>query len=976
MPNTLTLRDGACKLRRSLRLKTLITVLLIAAGLLGRTSDVEAQRFEVRLFDQSDGLENLSITAFAQQEDGHLWIATLDGIFRYDGSVFTEFGMSSGLTDPTVYSLLIDHAGTLWAGTHRGLFRFDGHRFHEVRAGTKALRIGPNSMLAAAPQGELVVETSTGIFSVQRDPASGDWNAVPYQQRHPAFPDSQDTDGVAIGLTGLLWFGNNGNVCSFSGHRVQTYGPQQGVPKDYYVSLFAAHDGRMWARGRKHILTWRPGDTGMREVSATFPKGAMSTVYRRFAEDPWGRILTPTAKGFALWDGHAWMETTTTSAGSIGGATDIFTDHEHSIWIGTGGAGLLHSRGFGLWENYSAEQGLGSAATGSVAADRQGRVWVGTDLGVNILDPGSHAFRASPLDHHAEAVYIQALAPDLDGGMWAGALLGHIFHISARGHVDATIDLDAYIKRLLVDRKNTLWIITSRGLFQVRSDRWRKPPELLTGGGLGPDEIGDAVLAPDDSLWVATARGLDHVQLGSVTHFSVPALPEGVLNLCLDRDGTLWLSGHVNNVLHVRLEGRTARVIQTFALPNLTSAVISFLGADFRGRVWIGTDHGANVISGGRVFSLTDEDGLIRDDTVDRAFLPQTDGSVWIGTGKGASHLLNPDLALHRPTFAVGIEEAQYAGHSLLGGRPIHWSQATPSIRFSALTFRNSQKLLYHSQLLGFDTTETVSKDSALSYPHLPPGDYTFRVYAEDTGNGAVSAPAELSFQLLPPWWRTSWAEALAILLLLGLTAALWHLMNLALLVQQRKLHHLVKVRTAELQYQADHDSLTGLLNRGALFKELSREIDSASGTNTELFVAILDIDHFKRINDTFGHLAGDEILRQAGARLQTVARTSGSRRNDIIGRYGGEEFLIIFRDAKYTLGMARCESIRQAICKQPMRYQKQEIPVTCSIGLARVHTPPEPVSDLLAQADKALYCAKHKGRNLVESAEPLPLHS
>jgi diguanylate cyclase (GGDEF)-like protein len=194
--------------------------------------------------------------------------------------------------------------------------------------------------------------------------------------------------------------------------------------------------------------------------------------------------------------------------------------------------------------------------------------------------------------------------------------------------------------------------------------------------------------------------------------------------------------------------------------------------------------------------------------------------------------------------------------------------------------------------------------------------------------------------------------------------------------VQQRKLHHLVKVRTAELQYQADHDSLTGLLNRGALFKELSREIDSASGTNTELFVAILDIDHFKRINDTFGHLAGDEILRQAGARLQAVARTSGSRRNDIIGRYGGEEFLIIFRDAKYTLGMARCESIRQAICKQPMRYQKQEIPVTCSIGLARVHTPPEPVSDLLAQADKALYCAKHKGRNLVQSAEPLPLHS
>ena len=118
---------------------------------------------------------------------------------------------------------------------------------------------------------------------------------------------------------------------------MRRYGPAQGVAKDYYVALFRARDGRIWARGRKHILTWRPGGAPITDVTKGFPAGAINTVFRRFTEDAEGDILTPTAKGFATWNGSAWTETTHTSKGPIEGATSVFCDREGSIWIGTAG---------------------------------------------------------------------------------------------------------------------------------------------------------------------------------------------------------------------------------------------------------------------------------------------------------------------------------------------------------------------------------------------------------------------------------------------------------------------------------------------------------------------------------------------------------------------------------------------------------------------------------------------------------------
>jgi diguanylate cyclase (GGDEF)-like protein len=191
-----------------------------------------------------------------------------------------------------------------------------------------------------------------------------------------------------------------------------------------------------------------------------------------------------------------------------------------------------------------------------------------------------------------------------------------------------------------------------------------------------------------------------------------------------------------------------------------------------------------------------------------------------------------------------------------------------------------------------------------------------------------------------------------------------WRWRHNALLRRQKRLEALVESRTSELEQMASHDSLTGLRNRTAIFATLERERARARTTGEGLYVALIDIDHFKQVNDTLGHLAGDVVLREAAQRLSSSVRTS-----DAVGRYGGEEFLVVFRGATSLLGKERCEGLRRAVCEQPILWNQHAVAVTCSIGVACIESEAETIAELLTRADRALYRAKQLGRNRVEVA-------
>jgi diguanylate cyclase (GGDEF)-like protein len=163
----------------------------------------------------------------------------------------------------------------------------------------------------------------------------------------------------------------------------------------------------------------------------------------------------------------------------------------------------------------------------------------------------------------------------------------------------------------------------------------------------------------------------------------------------------------------------------------------------------------------------------------------------------------------------------------------------------------------------------------------------------------------------------------------------------------------------------AREDGLTGLANRRELDARLREEYERASRHHYPLSVAIVDADHFKRVNDGHGHAAGDEVLRRLGALLR-----EGSREIDFVARFGGEEFVLVLPHTNLTQAHAICERLRKAVEAAPWRDVAPELLVTVSIGIAESGPDPEPSSSgherLLARADARLYEAKENGRNRV----------
>ena len=176
----------------------------------------------------------------------------------------------------------------------------------------------------------------------------------------------------------------------------------------------------------------------------------------------------------------------------------------------------------------------------------------------------------------------------------------------------------------------------------------------------------------------------------------------------------------------------------------------------------------------------------------------------------------------------------------------------------------------------------------------------------------------------------------------------------------------LLRVQT-ELLFQSAHDHLTGLWNHGAITSLLQRETQRSSRTGRPLGLIMADLDHFKLINDSYGHQTGDAVLREVAGRMVVSVRNY-----DYVGRYGGEEFLIVLTECTTSDLIATAERMRVCVSESPIETEVGPIPVTVSIGLAaRAANAAVQLTgeDLLRVADTALYRAKTNGRNRVESA-------
>jgi diguanylate cyclase (GGDEF)-like protein len=171
-----------------------------------------------------------------------------------------------------------------------------------------------------------------------------------------------------------------------------------------------------------------------------------------------------------------------------------------------------------------------------------------------------------------------------------------------------------------------------------------------------------------------------------------------------------------------------------------------------------------------------------------------------------------------------------------------------------------------------------------------------------------------------------------------------------------------------EMYFRATHDGLTSIWNRTSILTRLSAEMERSRRHREMVSILLCDVDRFKSVNDTYGHLVGDHVLREVARRLNAAVREY-----DDVGRYGGEEFLIVFGECINCDLFKRCEDIRMAVASPPISWEENKLTVTISIGaVAFEPTKGLAIQRVLARADDALYKAKQSGRNRTVLAESL----
>lgn len=968
------------------------TVALFVPGCLSSARALNTDRAITQYIQTSwsseSGLPQNSVHAVAQTADGFLWFGTEEGLARFDGVQFRIYNRhhTPGLASDYIQALAAGRDGSLWIGTDSGLTHLERgpagsslsggieRESHLTTLTSKNGLLGDNvTALTEAPDGSLWVGTTQGLNRIQR-------NHIDSWTNTSGLPDNS-IEAIAVDSSGFIWVGTAHGLAKF-GHG--QWAIQSGLSGSRIKALAPARDGSLWisifGKGLAQIVAGRVVDTKF-DLPSNEILGLLidrdGALWLNFDHHGLGRITHGQLSLYSFSNGLPSDRTTSA----------LLQDREGSLWIGLLDAGIAELRAgkFAVWGK---PEGLAGNYVGNMLEAHDGSMWFGSDSdGLTQIAPNGrleqwNQKRGLP----ADALY--SLAQTRDGSIWAGYRHGALARIQ-NGHITTFQDpeaVDTSLNAIFEDHEGDLWIgYFGKGLARFSNGRFQ---HLTTSG-----RVPGITQSPDGAIWVATdGDGVYRIVNGSATRFTVAnGLPTNhTMCIYADPDGDVWVGTASGGLSRIR-GGHIVTWTPDQGLPD--SAVGSII-SDNRGDLWIGGDSGIARIARGDLdaYDLTGSrtlhptlygtaDGLRSRETLFGS-MPCTwkdsSGRLWFATILGAAVIDPARIPVSTIAAPVWIENVTSDSHPVAARDGVRLDSGSGNLEFTftAPSFIAPQKMNFRYRLNGFDRDwiDAGSRRSAW-YTNLPPGTYTFAVIAQNGDGTWNSAGAAFNFILLPPLYRTPLAYFLYAVFIVVTGWYVYAFRVRAILHRQQELTRIVAERTAqleeekaalnaarrELHVRATYDSLTNLLNRGAILERLEHEVSRSIRDKTPLGVVIADLDHFKKINDTFGHLCGDTVIREASDRLRTALRSY-----DLAGRYGGEEFLVLLPGCDLTQVPRRMNQLLEAMRRRPVVISGDEINLTCSIG-ATTFRPERDLPDLhelLRRADDALYRAKNSGRN------------
>lgn len=967
---------------------------------LGLGAGLPAQQYVFHMYRQAEGLKNVAINGLTRDRDGFLWIATENGVYRFLGGGFKQYGPEQGIAGLDVRELVADPDGTVWVGTDEDLYRWDGERF--VAAGKVPIPMaGGGRLLAVEDKQALLVVESGRLYRLEHD---DDGRMLSYV---PVIPESAIASNPELGAVtsvsvlrapvngSRIWIGCGARLYSLAdqgmsgrsgaggkergGVAVTAWGADKGVPADQWQTVVLGRRGTVWAAGTKHIAVMAAGAS--RFVDRSIPGSDQDSAFGRalLLEDGQGRMLATAGIGIGRWDGKRWrIIGAANGLGRTNSVMGMSFDGAGDLWLAIRGDGLGDWEGYGDWEGWSDQQGLPAASMWGMALTMPDRVYVATDRGPGWIDPASGA--AGPLDGHEPRAseHLSAMGTNRDGSLWAVTHSGMILRIDAKsGRMERTAQVAGSVYAASWDTAGRVFFFTDKGIEMRDGDARAAPRGVPAANALfgATTIVQSGCGAPDGADWFVGDQKVVRFKGGE---WSAPpidgmsALKGTLLGVFCAGDGSIWVTGDQTGTWRLTPEQGRLKAWLLKLPEELRSLASLTVLQDRRGWIWLGTDQGLAVWNGLEWRHLTHETGLIWDDTNQGVMQEAADGSLWIGTSEGVSHLQHPERVFDAIPLRVSLTEIRRGTESFLGAKGITLPEAGPPLRFqiSSPAMRNRSELMLKLRMAGANAEWLETQDGIAAFSRLRAGSYTFEAMACNASFNACSAPVKVGVRVLPPWWKTAWFQALGGLALLLVLVGAGRLNARRLRHKSIALEKLVAERTRELEesrellrIQATHDGLTGLLNRGAILQLLAKEIERMQRKGTTLVAALVDLDHFKHVNDTRGHLAGDEALRHFAEAVKAHLRPY-----DHVGRYGGEEFLLVLTELPAEIVTERLTRLHGAITHLTVKPPEGEFTVDCSMGAAVASAAGGPVSveTLLAAADEALYEAKASGRDRV----------
>ena len=752
------------------------------------------------------GLPQNSVEALARTPDGYLWLATHEGLVRFDGVRFTVFdrGNTPQLRSRVITRLHVDGDGRLWIGTRVGVLTFAAGQFTELSE--PGLRDGYIRAIASDNSGHVWVGTDQALFEIAG-------TRVHTYGRDQGLSDTA-IRALLIGSNGTVWAATNvGGLYRRAGDGFEQVRVTASPGSDAVRAMFEDDDGALWV-GTEDGRLFRGRDGQFEAFPGAQTLGAAVSAILRDRDGNLWVAMTGTGVVRLGADAPSWLDMRDRTSNDV---RALLEDPEGSLWLGTFGAGLerLHT---GKFIPYGPSEGLPGNLTWSVTPSRDGSLWFGTDAGVSRYAHGKIEFVAPRLG--LQDVRVRAVFEDRAGALWFGTQGRGAYRWQdgklKRFSVAEGLGGDA-VKAITQDHTGRIWIGTNIGIDTIVNGRIEPPPAALRGIG----SFMTSIVFEDrrNRMWIATdAFGLLMLDGDKLQRFGLAdGLPSPrIVSIHEDESGALWF-GTLEGLAYHR-DGRFVSLAQ--AAPALRENMLQVL-EDARGSLWLATNRGLFAVARKELEMLVARpdsgvplirayhiaDGLRTSEFSGgntRAGLRASDGTLWLPSIRGMVRVDPSRIRTNDLAPPVVLESVIADGNALDLNGELHAPPGSTSWEFhyAALSMLAPERVRFRYKLEGYETgwIDANTRRTAY-YTRLPPGKYVFRVIASNDDGLWNEIGAAQSFELLPHFYETTWFKAVCVAAVLLLGFAMFRLREQQLQRRSRELKVLIEERTRDLAH-------------------------------------------------------------------------------------------------------------------------------------------------------------------------------